>query len=76
MSTGQLLLTALITLVVFGPTKLPMLARHIAQFMNRLNYFKHQALIFWQKQLEQQQLEENSRKANEADEYYQRDREA
>ncbi len=75
MSTGQLILTALIALLVFGPTKLPMLAHHLGQLINRLHYYKQQALIMWQKQLTEQQLEENSRKAKEADASYQQDKE-
>lgn len=74
MSAGQLLLTLLIALLVFGPNKLPMLARHAGQLIARLERYKTQAATLWQSQLNTQQLQENSRKAQQADAIYQQDR--
>lgn len=74
MSSGQLILTALIALLVFGPNKLPMLARHAGLLMARLERYKHQATALWQAQLNEQKLQENTRKAHAADAVYQQDR--
>ncbi len=74
MSTGQLLLTVLVTLLVFGPSKLPMLAQHLGRLVARLERYKHQAGALWQKQLNEQLLDENQRKALIADASYQKDR--
>ena len=74
MSTGELLLTLLVVLFVFGPNKLPMLARHLGQLVRRFNHYKQETMLFWQQQLEQQQLQENNEKAQQADERYQRNK--
>ena len=74
MSLGELLLTGLIALLVFGPDKLPMLARHAGKLVARMHSYKQHALALWQSQFEQQQLQENRRKADEADAVYQQDR--
>ena len=74
MSVGELLLTALIALVVFGPDKLPMLARHLGKLAAQFQRYKHQAMLLWQAQLNQQQLQENMRKADKVDAVYQQDR--
>ncbi len=70
MSGGELLLTLLIALFVFGPKKLPMLAYHLGKLFGRLNGFKQQAVAFWQEQINEQQLQENTKKAEQADENY------
>jgi len=72
MSTGELLLTLLVALLVFGPDKLPMLARHLGKLMNRLNHYKQQATTFWQAQLNEEQLQQNIRKAQQAESEYQK----
>ena len=74
MSTGQLLLTLLVALMVFGPNKLPMLAEHLGRFISRLDKYKQQANALWQAQLNQQQLLENESKALEADVAYKKNR--
>ncbi len=74
MSTGQLLLTTLVTLLVFGPSKLPMLAQHLGRLVARLERYKHQAGALWQKELNDQLLQENQSKALIADARYQKDR--
>ncbi len=70
MSAGELLLTLLIALLVFGPSKLPMLAHHLGKLIQRLTHYKQQLAIFWQSQLNEQQLQENIKKANQADSNY------
>ena len=74
MSTGQFLLTMLVALLVFGPDKLPMLARHLGQLIARFNRYKQQAQAFWQTHLNEQLLQENQCKAREADAVYNKDR--
>ena len=71
MSTGELFLTLLVALLVFGPDKLPMLARHLGKLMNRLNHYKQQATTYWQAQLNEEQLQQNIRKAQQAESEYQ-----
>ncbi len=73
MSASQLLVIACIALVVFGPKKLPMLATHLGLCLKLLNKFKQQAQILWQQMLLEQQLEENKKKALEADKTYEQD---
>lgn len=72
MSMGQLLLTMLVALLVFGPSKLPMLAQHLGQLMSKLNKYKQQAANLWQTQLNEQHLQENERRAFKADASYQK----
>ena len=74
MSAGQLLLTLLVALLVFGPSKLPMLAQHLGRLMAQLDHYKQNVQTLWQKQLNEQQLQENSRKAHKADAIYQQNR--
>ncbi|ASQ47413.1 twin-arginine translocase TatA/TatE family subunit [Legionella clemsonensis] len=70
MSSGELLLILLVAIVVFGPNKLPMLAEHLGKLFQHLNQFKQQAKAFWQAQLNEQQLLENTRKAEKVDALY------
>lgn len=70
MGNGELLLTLLVALLVFGPNKLPMLAEHMAKLFRQLNLLRQQAILFWHTQLKEQQLKENSRKAEQADQLY------
>ncbi len=67
MSAGELLLTLLVALFVFGPSKLPMLAHHLGKLFAKLNYYKQKAAMFYQSQLNEQQLQENIKKAEQAD---------
>ncbi|EHL32448.1 Sec-independent protein translocase subunit TatA/TatB [Legionella drancourtii] len=66
----ELLLIFTVALVVFGPTKLPMLAAHLGLLVRKLQQLKTQANTFWQQQLNEYQLQENKRKAEEADQQY------
>lgn len=70
MSSGELLLTFIVALAVFGPSKLPMLATHLGQLLQKLNQLKGVAGNFWQQQMNEYQLQENKRKADEADKKY------
>ena len=70
MSIGELLLTLIVALFVFGPKKLPMVAHHLGKLVGRLNGYKQQVSVFWQQQLNEQQLQENTRKAEKADAGY------
>ena len=74
MSMGELLITLIVALVVFGPKKLPMLAQHLGLLLGRFNHYKQQTATFWQQQLKEQQLQENIRKAQKADTRYQNDK--
>lgn len=70
MSSGELLLILLVTLLVFGPKKLPMLATHLGLLFKKINHLKQQASVWWQQQQQQLTLQENERKAQEADARY------
>ena len=74
MSVGELLLTLIVALVVFGPKKLPMVAHHLGQLTGRLNGYKQQVQTLWQQELNEQQLQENIKKAQKADASYPQDR--
>lgn len=73
MSSGELILTLLVAIVVFGPNKLPMLAEHLGRLICFINQLKQQASNFWQTQLQEQQLRENRKKAEKADAFYQQE---
>ncbi len=70
MSLGELLLTLIVALFVFGPKKLPMVAYHLGKLIRYCNHYKQQAITFWQQQLNEQQLQENISKALKADSDY------
>ena len=71
MSMGELLLTFIVALIVFGPKKLPMVAHHLGKLMVRFNAYKQQVTDLWQQHMKEQQLQENQRKAEKADAGYQ-----
>ncbi|MCW8399038.1 twin-arginine translocase TatA/TatE family subunit [Legionella sp. PATHC038] len=73
MSSGELLVILVVALIVFGPKKLPMLATHLGLLLRKLNQLKAQAAALWQQQLNAVQLQENQRKAQEADEQYKKE---
>lgn len=66
----ELLVIFIVALIAFGPKKLPMLATHLGLLMSQLQQWKTQAQAFWQQQLNEYQLLENQRKAEEADKHY------
>lgn len=73
MSVSELLVILIVTMVVFGPKKLPMAAHHLGKLVARFNYYKQQMATFWQQQLNEQQLRDNIKKAQEADDDYNKD---
>ncbi|KTC80807.1 Sec-independent protein translocase subunit TatA/TatB [Legionella cherrii] len=73
MSSGELLVILIVALIVFGPKKLPMLATHLGLLLRKFNQLKAQAASLWQEQLNAVQLQENQRKAKEADEQYKKE---
>lgn len=72
MSSGELFLCFLVALLVFGPNKLPMLSAHLGKLLRLLNQLKQQTTNFLETQLSEQQLKENTRKAEQADAMYQK----
>lgn len=70
MSAGELLLTAFIALLVFGPKQLPTLARQLGALMKRVNDYKQQFYAFLEAENQAHQLQDNMKKAAEADEKY------
>ncbi|MFC3908259.1 twin-arginine translocase TatA/TatE family subunit [Legionella dresdenensis] len=70
MMSGELLVVLAVAIVVFGPEKLPMLAEHVAKAVKKFNQLKNQANQLWQAELARQQLQENQRKAEQADSVY------
>lgn len=73
MSSGELILTLLVALFVFGPKKLPMLAYHLGKLFRRFNDYKQKMVVFWQQQVNEHQLQENTKKAEKADASYQQE---
>lgn len=73
MSSGELLVILIVALIVFGPKKLPMLATHLGILIRKFHQIKAQAAVLWQQQLNALQLQENERKAQEADEQYKKE---
>jgi sec-independent protein translocase protein TatB len=71
MTTLELLLIFFVAVVVFGPAKLPMLASHLAKAFKFLESLKEQAQRFWQNQINEQKLLENTKKAEQSDKIYQ-----
>ncbi len=70
MSAAELLLTGMVALIVFGPSRLPMLARHLGLFYKKAGQLKEQLHSYWDDQLKELQLLENTGKAEEADKQY------
>ncbi|RUR08137.1 twin-arginine translocase TatA/TatE family subunit [Legionella sp. km772] len=69
--SGELLLIFLVTLLVFGPKKLPMLASHLGMLLRHLISFKNKINLLWEQQVQELQLKENQDKAAQADKQYQ-----
>ena len=73
MSGGELLVILIVAFIVFGRKKLPMLATHLGLLVRKFHQLKAQAVALWQQQLDVLQLQENQRKAKEADEQYKKE---
>ena len=65
-----MLVIILVTLVVFGPQKLPMLAQHLHQLRQQYRALTQHLAQLWQQQLNEQALQERTRQARLADEQY------
>ncbi|MDP3268248.1 MAG: twin-arginine translocase TatA/TatE family subunit [Legionella sp.] len=69
--SGEILLILIVALVVFGPSKLPMLAAHLGLVMRKVSQLKEGIQVYWQNQLNELKLQENLHKAAKADGQYQ-----
>jgi sec-independent protein translocase protein TatB len=70
MSSGELLLTALVASLVLGPKQLPVVARQMGLLLRQLTHYKQQFSLFLAEQDQERQLQENLKKAAEADQHY------
>lgn len=70
MSIGELLLTTIVALFVFGPHKLPLLMQHAGRMIRRLNHYKEQATLFLDDILREQQRQDNEEKAKKAEQQH------
>lgn len=68
--SGELILIVLVALLVFGPKKLPMLATHLGLVMRQISIWKNKINVLWEQQVQELKLQENQRKADEADKHY------
>jgi sec-independent protein translocase protein TatB len=73
MSALELLLILFVAILVFGPNKLPMLARHLGLLLRKMNQLQMQVLEFWREQQKALQLQDNERAAEKADKTYSQD---
>lgn len=69
MSLGQLLLIFFVTLIVFGPNKLPMLANHIGIIVRRLNEYKIVLVNYYQLLLHEGKAQQVVKEPEKAPEY-------
>lgn len=70
MSGGELLVILIVMLIVIRPEKLPLAAHHLGYIWKHLHHLKAKAVLFWQNQLNEYQLEENQKKAQQGDKLY------
>lgn len=70
MNALELLLIFIVALIAFGPKKLPMLAHHLGILLRHAAHYKQHITAFWQQQLREQQLQENIKKATQAEQKY------
>lgn len=70
MSTGELALTALVALIVLGPERLPTAMRQLASLVKKAKTLQRQFGMLLEEHHPAQQLEENLKKAEEADKKY------
>jgi TatA/E family protein of Tat protein translocase len=68
---AETLVILLVTLVVFGPEKLPELAKQLGKIAAKAKYLKDQLGQLWHQQQLQFELEDNTKKAEAADKKYQ-----
>jgi len=67
MSLSETLIILLVSLLVFGPKQLPMLGHHLGRLFNKLSRWKSQYHQLLDNEMKKQQLEENIKKAIEAE---------
>ncbi|GGI84968.1 Sec-independent protein translocase subunit TatA/TatB [Legionella impletisoli] len=72
MSIAELFLILVVALLAFSPSKLPMLAHHLARLYKFVSRLQHQFSQLIQSQLNEHQLHENMKKADKADSEYQK----
>tara|TARA_B110000879_G_C11089700_1_gene478406 strand:+ start:757 stop:975 length:219 start_codon:yes stop_codon:yes gene_type:complete len=70
MSLPETIVIFMVALIVFGPDKLPELAKHVGKLVAKGRHLKSQFDEQWQKQQRQFELDENLKKAEEADKKY------
>lgn len=70
MSVSELLLILLVALVVFGPNKLPMLAKHLGQLMAQYHRYQQRIRDIWPVLLKEHLLQENKNRAEKAERSY------
>ncbi len=70
MSLGELLLTVIIAVVVLGPKQWPSIAHYAGTWLKHLHRIKHRATAFLQQQTQAFQLQDNIKKAEQADMTY------
>jgi sec-independent protein translocase protein TatB len=68
--SAELLLILLVALIVFGPTKLPMLAKHLGWIWQTYQQGKGHIQQLWEENLQSKLLDEHIQKAKEADDLY------
>lgn len=70
MSSGQIFLTLAVAVVVLGPDKLPLFARHVGHVVRYYRRLQRSLLRIWQQEMNTQQLQKNIERACEADMKY------
>ena len=70
MSSAELLMVLLVALLVFGPNQLPMLANHLSKILRFAGGCRQKLSDFWESQLNEHQLQENLKKAEQAEKKY------
>lgn len=69
--SGELLVILVVAIIVFPPKKIPELAHILTQIWRAGASLKEQAWIFFQVEIQKQQLVDNQHKAEKADKLYQ-----
>lgn len=72
MSLAEMLVILSVSLMVFGPKKLPMLARHLGFWFGKFRRWQEQWHTFWQMKTKEIELFENEKKAEISDALYQK----
>ena len=63
MSLGELLVIILVMVFVFGPKKLPMLARHLGLVVQKIARVQYALSQIWRAYMQEQTFRENLQKA-------------